>query len=363
MLPAVTTPPHARKTPPDMKAPQPRIPDVSLSAWADLYAVAADVWSHKPWTDLDDTDLIGVHDPGTGSTGYACFMGSAGQLNGLCLYRGDRGFNVYRRMVEGLDDPIEGEYWATQDCLKLAYGNKTELAPADRQVIKHLGVLFKGRGAWPEFRSHRPGCYPWHLTEEEARFLTLGLRAGIHHFERYSKADIDRSVEDKQVLVYSPVDRAWRSFTDSWESWPSEEALPPALPVPLARIQGIRSKTAKPDSSWEADGFYVPVPIAHGDRPYYIRVALVCQRVSGHIFHFEMGEHDTPPHTLLGDAFLTSIEKSGFLPDKVYVKGPTESAVLSAIAGALGVGVVIDEFEALEEAKQEMVRALGGRKM
>ncbi len=45
-------------------------------------------------------------------------------------------------------------------------------------IIKKLGLKFRGRDAWPVFRSHVPGYYPWHLNQDEARFLRIALERG-----------------------------------------------------------------------------------------------------------------------------------------------------------------------------------------
>ena len=49
------------------------------------------------------------------------------------------------------------------------------LTKDDLKVLKQLGLKFRGSNAWPQFRSFQPGYYPWHLTESEAKYLTLCL--------------------------------------------------------------------------------------------------------------------------------------------------------------------------------------------
>ena len=41
--------------------------------------------------------------------------------------------------------------------------------------MRELGLRYRGRGRWPIFRSVIPGHWPWYLSGDEARFLTVAL--------------------------------------------------------------------------------------------------------------------------------------------------------------------------------------------
>ena len=161
---------------------KPKFPDVSLSTWKKLYESAQRVQSLQPWRVLDDTQLIGVRDPSSGEIGYACFVGCGGTLFGLCLYRGQEGFETYRRLMSDETDPQSIESVLMQNCLKLELGAKSDLEKEDLAVIQRLGLVFKGKTAWPQFRSVLPGYYPWPVDETEAGLLTVGLNCACHHF-------------------------------------------------------------------------------------------------------------------------------------------------------------------------------------
>jgi len=69
--------------------------------------------------------------------------------------------------------------------LQASFENRNELHKKDREIIKSLGLKFRGRYAWPMFRSYRPGYFPWFLTSEEARFLTWRLEQGLEMALRF----------------------------------------------------------------------------------------------------------------------------------------------------------------------------------
>jgi hypothetical protein len=150
----------------------------TISDWQALYQAALEFKEIEAWTWMYDSDVFGVQDPASGEIGYCCIMGNLGEMFALALYLGSEGLESYMRVAsEPPLDPFEVfEEIMLQKCLMASFGSRDTLKKEDRQVIKRLGLKFRGRTAWPLFRSYRPAYHPWHLTADEARFLTLALQ-------------------------------------------------------------------------------------------------------------------------------------------------------------------------------------------
>jgi hypothetical protein len=241
------------------------------------------------------------------------------------------------------------------NCVKLELTARSDMMNEDHEVIRKLGLSFKGKHAWPEFRSLLPGYAPWFLTESEAHFLTLGLNAACYHVERVNSGEVNESMRDGECLVYTPVDGAKTEFHAQWGPWPVHEPPPAAPPIlNLARLNDLRSKRLTPDTPWEADVFYLPSPIFDCERPYYTRLVVVCQESTGFTFHADVSQPETPVPQLLADAICSSIEKHGFIPDTIFVKGADEAAVLMPLAKALGLAIRaqknLDSIQVLKES-------------
>jgi hypothetical protein len=345
---------------------KPTIANVPLPVWKDLYSAAAKFQALQPWEVLDDMDLIGVRDPKSAETGYGVVMGSGGTLFGFCLYRGAEGFDMYRQLIVGESDPESGDFFAVQNCLKVEFGPRSDLSPEDLAVIQQLGLTFKGKHAWPEFRSLLPGYFPWFLTEAEARFLTLALEAACHHCDQVEQGEVDESFRDNECLVYSPATEPSKQFNARWEPWPqcSHAAVP--LPVlDLARINAILVKKPKPDSPWEADVFYLPSTIHDRDRPYFVRMAAVCQQASGFAFAADIILPETSLVPALADTICASIERHGLLPEIIFVKRKEEATALTPIGKALGITIRYRKnLKTIQFLKEEMERHMthGGRR-
>ena len=337
---------------------KPIIPSVPLAVWRDLYLAARKFQSLRPWTVLGDQELIGVSDPSLGETGFGVVMGSAGTLFGFCLYLGAEGFASYRGMME---NPHMGEWvdaLASQKCLKAEFTVRSDLTGEDLAVIRKLGMPFGGKHDWPQFRSLLPGYAPWFLTEAEVRFLALGLRTACHHQERFVRGEVTDSLRDGECLVYTPGEG--NGYSPAWEPWPADPrkaVMPPVLD--LARLTVLRAKKTEPDTPWEADIFYFPSLIMDRDRPYFMRVAAVCQESTAFAFAAEVGPPETPPSQMLADAICSSIEKHGFLPVTVFVKRADLAAALTPLAKALGITVrARGHLGAVELLRRDMIKTL-----
>jgi len=348
---------------------KPTVPTVPLAVWKDLHSAAQKFHALRPWEMLDDTDLIAVHDASTGETGYGVVMGSGGTLFGFCLYRGAEGFHMYQRLLYGSLDIEEDDFFAVQNCLKIELGPRSDLQPEDHSVIRRLSLRYKGKHAWPEFRSLLPGYAPWFLTEAEARFLTLGLNIACHHHDRINSSDIYDSIRDGECFVYVPVDDARTTFAAQWEAWPTHDSQPQKPPVlNLSRINALRAKKTEPDTPWETDVFYLPSPVFDYERPYYVRVTVICQHSSGFIYQAEPAPPESSVHQLLADAICSSVETHGLIPESIFVKNADAANALTPLAKALGITIRRKKkLSAIRMLKEAMMDSLvyghgGGRK-
>ncbi len=319
---------------------KPIVPRVSTAVWKELYNAAQKFNLQKPWDTLGDSDVICVRDPSTEETGFGVVMGSGGTIFGFCLYRGAEGFDIYRRTIEGEVDREGDDLFAMQNCVKMELGPRSDMMPEDFAVMKQLGLSFKGKNAWPEFRSMLSGYTPWFLTEPEARFLTLGINAACFHYDRVRRGEVEESLLGDKCLMYTPVEGFAVNFSSEWERLPVYERKPLKPPVlNLGVISSIKSKKLKPDTEWEVDSFYLAMPVMDRDRPYFARTAVACQKTSGFVFDMSTAPPEIPQHQLLADLICSSIEKSGFKPDAIFVRNEEFASALAPLANVLRIPV------------------------
>ncbi len=289
-------------------------------------------------------------------------MGSGGELFGFVLYREAEGFHIYRRTIQGEIDRENDDLFEMQNSLNFELGPRSNMMPEDFAVMKQLDLSFKGKNAWPEFRSMVSGYAPWFLTEPEARFLTLGINAACWHHDRVQRGEVGESIRDDECLMYTPVEGSQTEFRSEWEPLPVYEKKPLKPPVlNLGVISSIKAKKLKPDSEWEADAFFLPMPVMDRDRPYFARTAVACQQVSGFVFDMITASPEIPQYQLLADTICSSIEKSGFKPDAIFVRNEEFASALAPLSNVLGIQVRSRKnLSSIEMLKESMLSYMMG---
>jgi hypothetical protein len=112
-------------------------------------------------------------------------MGALGEHLSVAVYLGTEAlFSFWNLDPDNMDTMPEQLLLIPQ--LQLSFEDRDQLEPKDRATIKELGLKFRGRQAWPMFRSFRPGYFPWHLDAAEVRLFIPCLGKPKMFFERFS---------------------------------------------------------------------------------------------------------------------------------------------------------------------------------
>lgn len=323
-----------------------KTPDVSADAWKALYAEAAEFAALEPWDYFEDSTLFGVLDPAAGRMGYACVLGALGEMRALCVYRGAGGFDVHRRIRSGeLNRPLD--VLAVQDCLMAEFADRKELDKPDLAVIRALGLRFRGAGSWPLFRSHLPGCAPWHLTESEAVYLALALRRARDAAAKVLEGRLNLNEKPGQVFCYAGPEARW-------ESEPIHRPQPPApFNLDAGKVARLKTRSLAADGVWEADVTCLPAPVTDRDRPYFPNSALVVHQASHFIIHSNIAPPETAAFQALGEALLDAVETSGRLPREIHLRDSALAAFLAPLGKALGIKLKPGKLKAVREVQRE----------
>ena len=334
--------------------------------WKALYQAAIEFQEIEAWTWMYDSDVFGVQDPATGEIGYCCIMGNLGEMFALALYLGSEGLESYMRIAsEPPPDPSEAfEELMLQKCLMASFANREDLSKEDRQVIKRLGLKFRGRNAWPLFRSYRPAYHPWYLTADEARFLTLALQQA---------RDVCLRFQEDPALFEPPQDELWfvrapeeteegLSWRDAWlEPDLLEEEELPEVSIDELRLARLKKAVQFMDAIWEMDFFLAPSAVQEkkGERPHYPYLTMTVDHKSGFIFGTDLAS----PEACLAEfpwRFLMLAEGLKKLPTELWVKKEEAYDLLEPLTSRLGVELyLVDELESLEAARTALGRFMG----
>ena len=331
----------------------------SQGEWRALYEAAGRFHKAAPWMWMEDEDVFGVQDPETGVVGYCCVMGALGEHFALAVYRGSEGlaglWEVRSCPAPELVEPVE--MLALQDCLMASFEDREMIEPPDRDVIKELGLKFRGRNAWPQFRSYRPGYLPWLLTASEARGLTVALEQALIVAERLYENPtlLPEPTPDGKYLVRVPK----RADDGTWQ-WRDAKRQPAPLPAgPKAatpdkrRIGRCKDGLDRTEGTMELDFFYTPSAVQgeDGGRPFYPYLILAADAASGMILGNEMAL-PSEIESALPAALLSILEAVEMLPATVAVQREDALELLTPTAKELDVELVlVERLRAVEEAR------------
>jgi len=142
----------------------------SLAEWRALYQTADEFKKMAPWQWMWDRDIFGVKNPDDGSIGYCCVMGANGEHYALGVYLDDQGLAGYLAIQSKRVTAKNAIFFQT--VLMASFENADLVEKEDREIIRELGLSFRGRNAWPLFRIYEPNFLPWFINSKQVVFLT-----------------------------------------------------------------------------------------------------------------------------------------------------------------------------------------------
>ncbi|MFQ5879763.1 MAG: hypothetical protein ACE5IZ_06305 [Dehalococcoidia bacterium] len=325
--------------------------------WHQLYQAAVQFRDTAPWHWLTDDDLFAVENPADGQMGYCVVMGSGGLEFGLAVFQGDDGFDSYRRLLLGEAEPESLEGAARLRSLSVTFGDRQYLQKRDRDTIKALGLRFRGRNAWPLFRSQRPGYSPWFLVREEVLFLNIVLRQAVRVAEAVRRGDIDliEGSNPDQVLTFQFREGEWQT---AWRGLPEEPE--PELPAPVdeVRLRRLAAEKGYSRDAWEVDLFFVPAVIDDGKgRPYH-PLALLAFTDQGLVAGLSVLDPWATPDQHQ-EEFVQVLEKAPALPREIRVPREETARTVRPASQCLDIPVRVGDTSLLDVMREELLEQLG----
>jgi hypothetical protein len=333
------------------------VPTPTLDEWRRLYEAAIQLKEQGPWEWMWEDEIFGIRNPETGETGYVSIMGTEGEHLALAVYLGSEGLDGFWRMEnnELIEDPT---FLLEVPQLQVSFEDREILHKTDRDVIKALGLRFRGRQAWPLFRSFVPGCAPWFLTPTEARFLTVAIEQALNVAGRLVDEGglADLSEEDDQYLFRVYTEAGWE---DQWLH-PDPIPMRPPPTVDTRRLEKMRNELPQQEFTLEADLFTLTTFIKDEDdeRPYLPYHLMVVEADTGFIVGGELLLAKPSLDAVweqVGHKMLDAIERIGGLPYRIAVRSERLQGLLVPITAGLGIRLQpADRLPALDEAREAL---------
>jgi hypothetical protein len=301
----------------------------SLSEWAKLYQIADQFQKVSPWTWMVNGDLLAVVNPQNGEVGYCSILGNGKEEFGLGIFLGDKGYRRYLSIFSDEPSIEEFDEIIMTPMLSLLFANREDLQTQDIEVIRSLGLKFRGKNAWPLFRSQKPGYTPWFLEKEEAIFLTVAIEQvlAIAGKVRDDELDLYEGVDDDLVFTRYYSDGKWKEDWRKPELSQRSSLKDPEESTTIvneAELFLLRNSFHRQGGSWELDISILPIPIGtKSNRPYFPLCFLAIERQQGTVIGVEMNE-PWVTQSQQREVFIKILKNAGQLPRDIRVKSKTD---------------------------------------
>lgn len=318
----------------------PDIASPTLDEWRRLYAAAREFSELAPWEWMYDSDLFGVKNPEDGEIGYCCVLGNRAECLGLTMYCGSEGLECYRKTVaNALELAIPENIVFTMSALLFSMSDREYLEKEDLKVIRQLNLKFRGKNAWPSFRSYSAGYVPWPLNAREAKFLTAALEQATVVGMRM-QADpglLDAGPEDTYLVRVREGEEVTAVWSDAWlKPEPFEPVRLTPAGIDMNRVAKAEKSIKHRQGTWEFHYAMENLPIGTAkQRPRYPFVGLIASHDSGMALghNIAVGEENLDA---LAHGLLRIIENSGVCPRKILVKTDQAYDLLHPYSKTLG---------------------------
>ncbi|MBS1812455.1 MAG: hypothetical protein JST84_30090 [Acidobacteria bacterium] len=333
-----------------------------------LYEVAGRVKELAPWQWMEESQIFGVKNPETGEIGFVSIMGMGGEHFAISVYRGSEGLYGFWDLAEAGPD-VDPHMLLEIPQLQASFEDRAETSKRDRDLMKQLGLKFRGAKAWPLFRSYTSGYMPWYLTAEETRFLTYALEQTLEVAPRV-KSDPDLlwgedDAEDGDYLVRVAQEETGASVWAD-QMMPASEPEPPQVQI-LMDMGTLTTLRNLPPSTLEleVDFFNMPTPVQEkGGRPYFPAMLLMVDGTMGVILGFAMMPPAETRELLWGQVPMEIVRKLADLsarPKEIRVASPVLANLLVPVGRELNCPIhLVDQLFRLEQARSEIFQISGG---
>lgn len=335
-----------------------------------LYDLAIQVKRLAPWQWFEETDVFGVANPETDELGFVSIMGSVGEFEAVAVYLGAEG--LYDFIDFQADESATPQRLIEMHHLQAEFSDRKYLEKEDRDLIKQLGLKFRGAGAWPMFRSYRPGYVPWFVTRTEALMLIHALSQVL---------DVATRLRDDPEPV-QPVGRVepgghWVRAAHQegakliWQDqvWsiprPKRESL--RVTVETDSLELLKH-IPRSDMDLEVDLLLTPERVAKpGQRPLALYVLMIAESKNGLILGAEPMTAEgslSEMHAGIPNALLKALLQNQVLPERLLVRSKFLRSLLRNVTQSLNIELRhADELPSIDEAAAFMLESMFGGKL
>lgn len=337
--------------------------DVSLTpeVWRRLHTVAAQVRALEPWVWMVESETFGVQDTQSNQLLFVSVMGTLGEHFAVAVYPGAGELARQQFMAQAATDEQPDLFFDTRHA-QVVFDNKSSLHPVEKATVKALGIVHKGRHAWPSFQSFRPGYFPWVADAEEARWLLLAMEQLLVMAPRIlqDRTLLQSPTDEEALLVRLPAAAAPGDWREEFRvvtppTHHLQVVVPPEL---LGQVRFLPQQ----EMQLEVDVFPMPMRVGvRGVRPQMPYTLLLVDSASLFVLGVEILTVQSSLEDMWLEApfkLLNMLAQHKLRPASLTVGRPWLGRVFERLCADLGLALRTGPLTALPQVRQDMEQML-----
>ena len=164
--------------------------------WLELYEIAEKIQKLEPWKYLWEMDLLVYLCQPLNEIFYCSVMGHGGMHRAIAIYQGEQIHGFFELAKNQIPEYMLINY---RECLMCNFIGRQETLPKNREIIKELGLSF--RGTWISFESFEKGYEPSPIDIKQVKIMIEALKNFYMMFRAIIEQGIKVDFENGEILA------------------------------------------------------------------------------------------------------------------------------------------------------------------
>lgn len=318
--------------------------------WRQLYTYADEWVQLKPWEVLWSNDFVALEI--NEKTYYCTIMGKLGDCIGVSIYEGEEGYADLCSIAHEYPDQAITQYMMfEQNCLTFYMGDREEVPKGQKEIIKKLGLKYRGKGHWPYFLSFVPRFYPYEINDQQASVIVQVFKHLIPLMKAYMNHEVAVDFDNGEIL-FAHDHHGWK-----YEAIQRPEEQEKFYVVDLEDQQYLNYLKELPQTQ---NQYIIDLAYLSGgfideryDRPVSSLVLLVMDLLSQEIINIYMLKPEDDEDSICIQQLSKVIEKFG-KPQEIFVRNPRVYSSLVSICDICQIDVHITSLPMMDDVLGQM---------
>ena len=271
-------------------------------------------------------------------------MGALGEVFGLNIFMGDRGYSYYQD-VSITSVEANRDLAVETDALVVHFNDAADMPEEELGALRDSGLpegfSIERRVRWPWIRRILPWRYPRAVDSLECGYLAhaiLQVCGVAARLKEHARMELRR--KDGTLLVREArADGYGLLWADSWVA-PGVYVKPvPEVHPNAHRLADVVSRCARTTDTWDIDTFPMTAVVSDPGGSFFPKGVLVINKTAGKVIHVEAVRPDSRVCDSTLDSVIGVFETTNQLPAVIRVRREDLFAVLSPLRRSLKVRV------------------------